>query len=136
MQTILLVLFVINAISLVVFVLLQQGKGADAGAAFGSGASATVFGARGSANFLSRATAVMATLFFLLAMTLAYMSQGPREPESIAERAAQQPIEQPLTLEIPAEAPAEEAPMPQEPVAEDEAEVEPTEPPPEDEGGS
>lgn len=135
MHTILLVLFVINAIALVVFVLLQQGKGADAGAAFGSGASATVFGARGSANFLSRATAVMATLFFLLAMVLAYMSQTPREPQSIAERAAQQPIEQPMSLEIPTDAPAEEEPVAEEPVAED-TEAEPTEPPPEEEGGS
>jgi preprotein translocase subunit SecG len=92
MQTILLVLFVINAVALVVFVLLQQGKGADAGAAFGSGASATVFGSRGSANFLSRATAVMATLFFVLAMVLAFLSQGPTEPESIAERAATVPM--------------------------------------------
>lgn len=136
MHTILLVLFVINAIALVVFVLLQQGKGADAGAAFGGGgASATVFGARGSANFLSRATAVMATLFFLLAMVLAYMSQTPREPQSIAERAAQQQIEQPMTLEIPTDAPAAEAPVTEEPVAED-TEAEPTEPPPEEEGGS
>jgi len=88
MQTVLLVLFVINAVTLVVFVLLQQGKGADAGAAFGSGASATVFGARGSANFLSRTTAVLATLFFVLAMILAYLSQTPREVGSVAERAA------------------------------------------------
>lgn len=86
MHTVLLVLFVINAITLVAFVLLQQGKGADAGAAFGSGASATVFGARGSANFLSRTTAVLAALFFVLAMTLAWQSQTPQAPESIAER--------------------------------------------------
>lgn len=88
MQTVLLVLFVINAVTLVVFILLQQGKGADAGAAFGSGASATVFGARGSANFLSRTTAILAMLFFVLAMILAYLSQTPREVGSVAERAA------------------------------------------------
>ena len=53
-------------------VLMQHGKGADAGAAFGSGASGTVFGAQGSASFLSRATAILATLFFITSLTLAY----------------------------------------------------------------
>jgi preprotein translocase subunit SecG len=64
MQTILVVLHLFLAIGIVTLVLLQHGKGADAGAAFGSGASATVFGAQGSANFLSRSTAILATLFF------------------------------------------------------------------------
>lgn len=65
---------VVAAIAIIVLVLLQHGKGADAGAAFGSGASGTVFGARGSATFLSRATAVLAAVFFLNSLGLAYLS--------------------------------------------------------------
>jgi preprotein translocase subunit SecG len=114
MQTVLMVFYVLTAIALVAFVLLQQGKGADAGAAFGSGASATVFGSRGSASFLSRATAGLAMVFFVLAMVLAYMSREAPAPESVAERAAQ-------SLEIPA--------------ADDEAESEEPEPPAPEEGG-
>jgi len=68
---------------LITLVLLQHGKGADAGAAFGSGASATVFGARGSASFLSRLTAGLAGLFFLTSLTLAYM--GIRATENAGE---------------------------------------------------
>lgn len=74
MQTVLLLIHVVIAIVLVVLVLLQHGKGADAGAAFGSGASQTVFGSRGSASFLTRTTAVLATLFFVTSLVLAYMS--------------------------------------------------------------
>ena len=62
------VLYVLISISMVVLILLQRGAGASAGAAFGGGASGTVFGARGSASFLSRSTAVLATLFFLLSL--------------------------------------------------------------------
>ncbi len=86
MQTVVLVLFVLNAVTLVAIVLLQQGKGADAGAAFGSGASATVFGSRGSSSFLSRFTAVLATTFFTLAIVLAYMGQSQEAPQSLTER--------------------------------------------------
>ncbi|HEB98527.1 MAG TPA: preprotein translocase subunit SecG [Thiotrichales bacterium] len=70
MYTILLVVQVLLAVGVIVLVLLQHGKGADAGAAFGSGASATVFGAQGSASFLTRATAVLATLFFVNSLLL------------------------------------------------------------------
>jgi preprotein translocase subunit SecG len=67
-------------------VLLQRGKGADAGAGFGAGASGTVFGARGSGSFFSRMTAVMATAFFISSLTLAYLSsQRPTEPESLLQ---------------------------------------------------
>jgi preprotein translocase subunit SecG len=76
------------ALLIIVLVLLQRGKGADAGAAFGAGASGTVFGARGSSSFFSRATAVCATLFFVSSLTLAYMSsQGSASPESLLEDA-------------------------------------------------
>ena len=88
MYTILVVVQVLAAIALIGLVLLQHGKGADAGAAFGSGASGTVFGARGSANFLSRATAVCATVFFLVSLSLAYVVQGRRAPDSIVEKIA------------------------------------------------
>jgi preprotein translocase subunit SecG len=70
----LLIVQVILSICLIVLVLMQHGKGADAGAAFGSGASSTVFGSKGSGNFLSKTTAVMATLFFVVCMALAYVS--------------------------------------------------------------
>ncbi len=75
MESIFVVLHVIVAISIVALVLLQQGKGADAGAAFGSGASQTVFGASGSGNFLTRATTVAAVLFFSTSMGLAIYAQ-------------------------------------------------------------
>lgn len=76
------------AIAIIALVLLQKGKGADAGAAFGAGASGTVFGARGSTNFLSRATAVMAVLFFSTCLGLAYLSTQRTGPESLLEDAA------------------------------------------------
>lgn len=62
------------ALGIIALVLLQRGKGADAGAAFGAGASGTVFGSRGSGSFFSRATAVLATAFFASSLTLAYIS--------------------------------------------------------------
>jgi preprotein translocase subunit SecG len=74
--TILLIVQVIVAVSLVVLILLQHGKGADAGAAFGSGASGTVFGAKGTANFMSHATAGLATVFMLISLALAYLVSG------------------------------------------------------------
>src|ERR1700757_1827380 len=73
MHTVLVVVQVVVAVAVIGLILLQQGKGADAGAAFGSGASGTVFGARGAANFLSRATAILATVFFVVSLTLAYL---------------------------------------------------------------
>ena len=81
MQTVLVVVHIFVAFGLVGLVLIQHGKGADAGAAFGSGASSTVFGSRGSASFLTRATAGLATAFFVSSMTLGYFaSQTGREP--------------------------------------------------------
>lgn len=77
------VLQVLLAIGLIALVLLQHGKGADAGAAFGSGSSATVFGSQGSGNFLSRATAILAALFFINSLILAYFSAQVSEPESV-----------------------------------------------------
>lgn len=67
---VLIVLYLINAIVLVGFILIQQGKGADMGASFGSGSSATIFGSSGSANFMSRTTSFLATMFFFLSLML------------------------------------------------------------------
>lgn len=74
MQSIALVIHVILAVAVIGLVLMQHGKGADAGAAFGSGASATVFGARGSASFLTRATTVLAAAFFATSLFLFYLA--------------------------------------------------------------
>ena len=71
--SILTVIHLVTAIAIVVLVLLQQGKGADMGAAFGGGSSQSVFGSRGSANFLSRTTGILAAVFFATGLSLAYM---------------------------------------------------------------
>jgi protein translocase, SecG subunit len=86
MQALLLIFHVLLAIGLIVLILLQHGKGADAGAAFGSGASSTVFGARGSTSFLTRTTAVLATLFFITSLSLAYLSSRTPEQRSVTEQ--------------------------------------------------
>jgi len=78
LNSLLIVIQVICAVSIIVLILLQHGKGADMGAAFGSGASGSLFGATGSANFLSRSTAVLATIFFLTTIGLAYMTTAAR----------------------------------------------------------
>ena len=82
LYSVLMTIQVLSAISIVVLVLLQQGKGADMGAAFGSGSAGSVFGAAGSANFLSRTTAVAATIFFLTTLALAYTNKGPNVESS------------------------------------------------------
>ena len=87
-QTTILIIHTLIALGIIGLVLLQRGKGADAGAAFGAGASGTVFGARGSGSFFSRATAVLATAFFATSLTLAYLSsQRTTGPESLLENA-------------------------------------------------
>jgi len=78
LTTLLVVAQVLSAIAIIVLVLLQHGKGADMGAAFGGGASGSLFGATGSANFLSRATAAVATLFFIATLGLAYTGTAGR----------------------------------------------------------
>ncbi|WFF38522.1 preprotein translocase subunit SecG [Moraxella nasibovis] len=81
MFTVLLALHIIIAIAMVGFILLQHGKGADAGASFGAGAAGTVFGAAGSANFMTRATAILATIFFVTSMGLAWYAQEQAEAQ-------------------------------------------------------
>jgi preprotein translocase subunit SecG len=76
MEKLVLVIHSISAFVIIVLILLQQGKGAAAGASFGSGASQTVFGSDGSSSFFTRATAIFATLFFVLSITLAVMAKN------------------------------------------------------------
>src|SRR5450631_4092313 len=81
---------VLLALMIIGLVLLQRGKGAEAGAGFGSGASGTVFGARGTSTLFSKLTAVFAAMFFATSLTLAYIGARPAaEPTSVLERAAQ-----------------------------------------------
>ena len=75
METLVVIVHVIAAIAIIALVLLQQGKGADAGAAFGSGASQTVFGSAGSGNFLTRSTTIAAVIFFVTSLTLAIFAR-------------------------------------------------------------
>ncbi len=82
MFEILLVVYLVVAIGLVGLVLIQQGKGADMGASFGAGASQTVFGASGSGNFLTRATALLATAFFVLSLVLGNLSANHTSAEA------------------------------------------------------
>ncbi len=94
MEIVLWVVHILVALGLIGLVLLQQGKGADIGAAFGSGASNTVFGARGSANFLSRSTAVLAVLFFVTSLSLAYFVTAAPKNKSVIDRAQSVPAAQ------------------------------------------
>jgi len=90
-QTMVLIVHLGVGLLIIALVLLQRGKGADAGAGFGAGASGTVFGARGAASFLSRATAVLATVFFATSLGLAYLSRQQPAPTSLMEQSAEQP---------------------------------------------
>ncbi len=113
MHTVLVVIQVLAAIALIGLVLLQHGKGADAGAAFGSGASGTVFGSRGSANFLSRATAVCAAVFFIASLSLAYVVQVRKAPDSVTDTVA--PAQQDAVPAVPSEQPAASGEQPETP---------------------
>jgi preprotein translocase subunit SecG len=97
LQTLAVVFHVLLAAAIVGLVLLQRGKGADAGAGFGAGASGTVFGARGSASFLSRTTAVLATLFFLTSLGLSYLFSQQKAPTSVFDTLSQQEAPAPVT---------------------------------------
>ncbi|MBA2483418.1 MAG: preprotein translocase subunit SecG [Nitrosomonas sp.] len=86
METIVWSIHVVAAVVMVVLVLLQQGKGADMGAAFGSGSAGSVFGASGSSNFMSRTTAVIATVFFCTSLGLTYISTNRTEDTGVMGR--------------------------------------------------
>jgi preprotein translocase subunit SecG len=101
LETLIWILHLLSAVSVIVLVLLQHGKGADMGAAFGSGSSGSLFGASGSANFLSRTTGVLAAVFFITSLGLTYLSSHKTETGGVMDKA------------IPAQSvkPAEEAPV-------------------------
>src|ERR1700682_2782765 len=103
-ETALLALHVLVAAALIGFVLLQHGKGADMGAAFGSGASGSLFGAVGSANFLSRTTAILATVFFLSSLGLTYLGSIRAGPGDIMKQGVMQKAPEPANkaAEVPA----------------------------------
>ena len=97
MQQILLAVQVLVAVGLIVLVLLQQGRGADAGASFGGGASGSLFGSRGPASFLAKMTGLLAAVFFINSLGLAYLAAEASRARSVVER-----IEQGSDTEVPA----------------------------------
>lgn len=98
--SIVLTVHVVDGLALIGLVLMQHGKGADMGAAFGSGSSGSLFGASGSANFLSRTTAVLATIFFATSLGLSYLSsRGTTAPKSVMEQSAPAAVD---TVPVPA----------------------------------
>ena len=104
--SILLVIHVILSLSIIGLVLLQRGKGAEAGAALGGGASGSVFGAQGASNFLSRTTAILATSFFVSSLGLAYLSSDQQatsslESDSVMEQPAAIPSDIPAAIDMP-----------------------------------
>jgi preprotein translocase subunit SecG len=102
----LIVAHVLVALAIIGLVLLQHGKGADMGSGFGGGASGSLFGATGSANFLSRTTAILATVFFLLSLALAYVAtKKPVEGGGVIDAVRSQPVK-------PETKPAPELPKP------------------------
>ena len=117
LQNLLLAVHVLLSFAIIGLVLLQRGKGADAGAGFGSGASGTVFGARGSSTFFSKMTAVLATCFFVTSLSLAYLAshRTSTAPKSLLDQvpvSAPQPAAPKAGSELPVlpAVPAQDAP--------------------------
>lgn len=109
MESALLIVHILVAICIVGLVLIQHGKGADAGAAFGGGgggASGSVFGSQGSGNFLSRSTGMLATVFFLTSLSLAYLAKNVEGEKSLMER-----TQEALVVEVAPEKSETDAPM-------------------------
>jgi preprotein translocase subunit SecG len=111
MQTILIVVHLFIALGLIGLVLIQHGKGADAGAAFGSGASATVFGSAGSANFLSRTTAILAAAFFITSLGMAWYSMQTPEKKSLMEGVEAETVVETQTEKVEAPVTPAETPV-------------------------
>jgi preprotein translocase subunit SecG len=104
METLVIVIHVLMGVSVCGIVLLQHGKGADMGAAFGSGSAGSLFGASGSANFLSRTTAVLATLFFATSLGLTYLGSNRPETKGVIDRIEDAPAQKkdvPATVPVP-----------------------------------
>lgn len=105
LETVVIVVHLLGAIGVVALVLLQQGKGADAGASFGAGASATVFGSQGSATFLSRFTAILAAAFFITSLGLAFFAKEK------ADNLTQAGLPDPAVLEVQQKPVVEDVPV-------------------------
>jgi preprotein translocase subunit SecG len=103
MQTFAMVIHVLAALGIIVLVLLQHGKGADAGAAFGGGSAGGVFGSAGASNFLSRATAILAVVFFITSMGLTMLAARTTETKGV--------MSQPVPKSTPSDVPVPTTPM-------------------------
>ncbi|OGT21072.1 MAG: preprotein translocase subunit SecG [Gallionellales bacterium RIFOXYB12_FULL_54_9] len=100
METIVWVVHLLTAIVLCGLVLVQHGKGADMGAAFGSGSAGSLFGSSGSANFLSRSTAVAATVFFITSLTLTYLYSHPAQQQGVMDRVKSGEVKSPVVVPV------------------------------------
>ena len=109
METIVWVVHVLTAVVLIGLVLMQHGKGADMGAAFGTGSAGSLFGSSGSANFLSRSTAVAATLFFVTSLSLTYLYSHPAQQQGIMDKV--NPVSTQAAPVVPATIPAGASPV-------------------------
>lgn len=119
MEVLILVVHVIVALAIIALVLLQHGKGADMGAAFGSGSAGSVFGSSGSANFLSRTTAVLATIFFVSSIGLTVVSSKKTTDKGLMAQPVEPPAQSlPAQIPVPPPAvPASAVPVPAAPAA-------------------
>ncbi len=117
LETVVIVIHLLAALGVVALVLLQQGKGADAGASFGAGASATVFGSQGSATFLSRFTAILAAVFFVSSLALGYFAKEKADALSNAG------LPDPTVLEVQQKPASDDVPVLNEQGAADTADV-------------
>ena len=111
LHNVLLIVHLLVAIGVVALVLLQQGKGADAGAAFGGGASSTVFGSQGSSSFLTRATGILATVFFITSLSLAYLSIQNKNPTSVVDTVTEQKLDVPAAAVTKPAKPTSDVPV-------------------------
>ena len=103
LNSLLVTLHIVLCVVIIALVLIQRGKGAGAGAGFGAGASGTVFGARGSATFFSKATAVVATVFFVTSLALTFVASRPAEaPQSVIDRLPVDSVPAPAPAPAPA----------------------------------
>ena len=107
METLVWVVHILTAVVLIGLVLIQHGKGADMGTAFGTGSAGSLFGSSGSANFLSRSTAVVATLFFVTSLSLTYIYSHPAQQQGLMDKASPAAIQAPPAT--PAASPADDS---------------------------
>ena len=105
LKTLLMVVQIISAVGVIGLVLVQQGKGADMGAAFGSGASGSIFGATGSSNFLSRTTGIFATVFFLSTLSISYVGTKHTEDAGVLSKPTSVTVPDQGSTAVPKDAP-------------------------------